>query len=137
MVTASRDLSLRVLTWGSDAERGLNTLESRYHLLGGSHTMSRSLRMLSRPGPLCPDCKTVYSFFILPLFSPPQWVHSRRLRLLQHCGSGRGQRWEGRPESIFIYMLRRPRKRRSEPVCTRGGGGPDWEGFFFFFIVNC
>lgn len=41
VVTASRDLSLRVLTWRNDSEGGL-TLESRYHLLGGSHTMSRS-----------------------------------------------------------------------------------------------
>lgn len=40
VVTASRDLSLRVLTWRNDRDRGL-TLESRYHLLGGSHTMSR------------------------------------------------------------------------------------------------
>uniref|UniRef100_H3C5A6 Si:ch73-142c19.1 n=1 Tax=Tetraodon nigroviridis TaxID=99883 RepID=H3C5A6_TETNG len=37
VVTASRDLSLRVLTWRNDVV----TLESRYHLLGGSHTMSR------------------------------------------------------------------------------------------------
>ncbi|TNM86904.1 hypothetical protein fugu_007134 [Takifugu bimaculatus] len=36
VVTASRDLSLRVLTWRNDG-----TLESRYHLLGGSHTMAR------------------------------------------------------------------------------------------------
>lgn len=40
VVTASRDLSLRVLTWRNDRDSGL-TLESRYHLLGGSHTMSR------------------------------------------------------------------------------------------------
>ncbi|XP_037540647.1 F-box/WD repeat-containing protein 12 [Nematolebias whitei] len=40
VVTASRDLSLRVLTWRSDRDQGL-TLESRYHLLGGSHSMSR------------------------------------------------------------------------------------------------
>ncbi|XP_071401059.1 F-box/WD repeat-containing protein 12 [Centroberyx affinis] len=40
VVTASRDLSLRVLTWRNDKDQGL-TLESRYHLLGGSHTMSR------------------------------------------------------------------------------------------------
>ncbi|KAM9351486.1 F-box/WD repeat-containing protein 12 [Symphorus nematophorus] len=40
VVTASQDLSLRVLTWRNDRDRGL-TLESRYHLLGGSHTMSR------------------------------------------------------------------------------------------------
>lgn len=39
-VTASQDLSLRVLTWRNDRVRGL-TLESQYHLLGGSHTMSR------------------------------------------------------------------------------------------------
>ncbi|XP_075883089.1 F-box/WD repeat-containing protein 12 isoform X2 [Nelusetta ayraudi] len=39
VLTASRDLSLRVLTWRNDREGGL-TLESRYHLLGGSHTMS-------------------------------------------------------------------------------------------------
>ncbi|XP_056895811.1 F-box/WD repeat-containing protein 12 isoform X1 [Takifugu flavidus] len=37
VVTASRDLSLRVLTWRNDG----GTLESRYHLLGGSHTMAR------------------------------------------------------------------------------------------------
>ncbi|KAM4609759.1 F-box/WD repeat-containing protein 12 isoform 2-T2 [Polymixia lowei] len=40
VVTASRDLSLRVLTWRNDGDQGL-TLESRYHLLGGSHSMSR------------------------------------------------------------------------------------------------
>lgn len=40
VVTASRDLSLRVLTWRNDRDQGL-TLEGRYHLLGGSHTMSR------------------------------------------------------------------------------------------------
>ncbi|XP_026188732.1 F-box/WD repeat-containing protein 12 isoform X2 [Mastacembelus armatus] len=40
VVTASQDLSLRVLTWRSDRDHGL-TLDSRYHLLGGSHTMSR------------------------------------------------------------------------------------------------
>lgn len=40
VVTASKDLSLRVLTWKNDRDYGL-TLESRYHLLGGSHTMSR------------------------------------------------------------------------------------------------
>ncbi|XP_030588932.1 F-box/WD repeat-containing protein 12 isoform X1 [Archocentrus centrarchus] len=40
VVTASQDLSLRVLTWRDDRDHGL-TLESRYHLLGGSHTMSR------------------------------------------------------------------------------------------------
>lgn len=40
VVTASQDLSLRVLTWRNDGDRG-PTLESRYHLLGGSHTMSR------------------------------------------------------------------------------------------------
>ncbi len=40
MVTASRDLSLRILTWRNDPEHGL-TLESQYHLLGGSLTRSR------------------------------------------------------------------------------------------------
>ncbi|XP_010893604.2 F-box/WD repeat-containing protein 12 [Esox lucius] len=40
VVTASQDLSLRVLTWKTDGDGGL-MLESRYHLLGGSHTMSR------------------------------------------------------------------------------------------------
>ncbi len=40
VVTASRDLSLRVLTWRNDPEHGL-TLESQYHLLGGSFTRSR------------------------------------------------------------------------------------------------
>uniref|UniRef100_A0A673Z2X7 Si:ch73-142c19.1 n=1 Tax=Salmo trutta TaxID=8032 RepID=A0A673Z2X7_SALTR len=40
VVTGSRDLSLRVLTWKTDSNKGL-TLESRYHLLGGSHSMSR------------------------------------------------------------------------------------------------
>ncbi|XP_078111482.1 F-box/WD repeat-containing protein 12 [Sander vitreus] len=40
VVTASQDLSLRVLTWKNDRDHRL-TLESRYHLLGGSHTMSR------------------------------------------------------------------------------------------------
>ncbi|XP_034552317.1 F-box/WD repeat-containing protein 12 isoform X2 [Notolabrus celidotus] len=39
VVTASQDLSLRVLTWRTDRDHGLS-LESRYHLLGGSHTMS-------------------------------------------------------------------------------------------------
>lgn len=40
VVTASQDLSLRVLTWRNDRDLGM-TLESQYHLLGGSHTMSR------------------------------------------------------------------------------------------------
>nr|XP_040050252.1 F-box/WD repeat-containing protein 12 isoform X1 [Gasterosteus aculeatus aculeatus] len=40
VVTASQDLSLRVLTWRSDRGPGW-TLESQYHLLGGSHTVSR------------------------------------------------------------------------------------------------
>lgn len=40
VVTASRDLSLRILTWRNDPEHGL-TLESQYHLLGGSLTRSR------------------------------------------------------------------------------------------------
>ncbi|XP_046896034.1 F-box/WD repeat-containing protein 12 [Hypomesus transpacificus] len=40
VVTASWDLSLRVLTWRRDCNKGL-TLDSRYHLLGGSHSMSR------------------------------------------------------------------------------------------------
>ncbi|XP_035015777.1 F-box/WD repeat-containing protein 12 [Hippoglossus stenolepis] len=40
VVTASQDLSLRVLMWTNDRDNGLS-LESRYHLLGGSHTMSR------------------------------------------------------------------------------------------------
>ncbi|XP_067383515.1 F-box/WD repeat-containing protein 12 isoform X2 [Channa argus] len=40
VVTASQDLSLRVMIWKNDGDHGL-TLESRYHLLGGSHTMSR------------------------------------------------------------------------------------------------
>ncbi|KAM6924690.1 F-box/WD repeat-containing protein 12 [Xenentodon cancila] len=40
VVTASQDLSLRVLTWRNDRDNGL-TLESQYHLLGGSHNMSR------------------------------------------------------------------------------------------------
>ncbi|KAM7411625.1 hypothetical protein PAMA_021555 [Pampus argenteus] len=40
VVTASQDLSLRVLTW-SNKKGDRMTLESQYHLLGGSHTMSR------------------------------------------------------------------------------------------------
>lgn len=40
VVTASQDLSMRVLTWKNKKEGG-QTLEGRYHLLGGSHTMSR------------------------------------------------------------------------------------------------
>ncbi|RVE70683.1 hypothetical protein OJAV_G00067500 [Oryzias javanicus] len=40
VVTASQDLSLSVLTWKNSIEHGV-TLESRFHLLGGSHTMSR------------------------------------------------------------------------------------------------
>ncbi|XP_020485217.2 F-box/WD repeat-containing protein 12 isoform X1 [Labrus bergylta] len=39
-VTASQDLSLQVLTWRNDRDH-CSSLESRYHLLGGSHTMSR------------------------------------------------------------------------------------------------
>ncbi|XP_074537259.1 F-box/WD repeat-containing protein 12 isoform X2 [Halichoeres trimaculatus] len=39
VVTASQDLSLRVLTWKNNRDHGLS-LESRYHLLGGSHSMS-------------------------------------------------------------------------------------------------
>ncbi|KAJ8384179.1 hypothetical protein AAFF_G00207970 [Aldrovandia affinis] len=40
VVTASRDLSLRVLTWKKERDTGL-TLQSKFHLLGGSHSMSR------------------------------------------------------------------------------------------------
>ncbi|KAK3547684.1 hypothetical protein QTP86_026930 [Hemibagrus guttatus] len=40
VVTASQDLSMRVLTWRKDRDKPL-ALESQYHLLGGSHTMSR------------------------------------------------------------------------------------------------
>ncbi|XP_051517478.1 F-box/WD repeat-containing protein 12-like [Myxocyprinus asiaticus] len=46
VVTASRDLSLRVLTWRNDKEHGL-MLESQYHLLGGSYTMSRGFTNVS------------------------------------------------------------------------------------------
>ncbi|XP_053173768.1 F-box/WD repeat-containing protein 12 [Scomber japonicus] len=46
VVTASRDLSLRVLTWRNNRDDGL-TLESQYHLLGGSHTMSRGFTHVS------------------------------------------------------------------------------------------
>ncbi|XP_017553743.1 F-box/WD repeat-containing protein 12 [Pygocentrus nattereri] len=46
VVTASRDLSLRVLTWRNDRDKGL-TLESQYHLLGGSHTMSRGFTQVT------------------------------------------------------------------------------------------
>lgn len=44
VVTASQDLSLRVLTWRNSIEHGV-TLESQFHLLGGSHTMSRYCMM--------------------------------------------------------------------------------------------
>uniref|UniRef100_W5N9K8 Si:ch73-142c19.1 n=1 Tax=Lepisosteus oculatus TaxID=7918 RepID=W5N9K8_LEPOC len=40
VVTASHDLSLRVLTWKKEKDKNLS-LESRYHLLGGSHMYSR------------------------------------------------------------------------------------------------
>ncbi|XP_033825884.1 F-box/WD repeat-containing protein 12 [Periophthalmus magnuspinnatus] len=40
VVTASLDLSMRVLTWKNNQDGG-QTLEGRYHLLGGSHSMSR------------------------------------------------------------------------------------------------
>ncbi|MBN3297750.1 FBW12 protein, partial [Amia calva] len=40
VVTASQDLSLRVLTWQQLKDKGLS-LDSRYHLLGGSHMFSR------------------------------------------------------------------------------------------------
>ncbi|KAM9750865.1 F-box/WD repeat-containing protein 12 isoform 1-T2 [Menidia menidia] len=40
VVTASQDLSLRVLTWRKDGDHG-HALESQYHLLGGTHTMFR------------------------------------------------------------------------------------------------
>ncbi|KAK5603480.1 hypothetical protein CRENBAI_006486 [Crenichthys baileyi] len=46
VVTASQDLSLRVLTWKNDPDHGL-TLESQYHLLGGSRTMSRGFTHVS------------------------------------------------------------------------------------------
>ncbi|KAM9786016.1 F-box/WD repeat-containing protein 12 [Neosynchiropus ocellatus] len=46
VVTASEDLSLRVLTWRRNQDGGL-TLESKYHLLGGSHNMSRGFRHVS------------------------------------------------------------------------------------------
>ncbi|KAJ8265900.1 hypothetical protein COCON_G00149990 [Conger conger] len=40
VVTASRDLSLRVLTWKKETNTQ-RALHSKFHLLGGSHTMSR------------------------------------------------------------------------------------------------
>ncbi|KAK1117045.1 F-box/WD repeat-containing protein 12 [Acipenser oxyrinchus oxyrinchus] len=40
VVTASYDLSLRVFTWKKEQNKDLS-LESRYHLLGGSHMFSR------------------------------------------------------------------------------------------------
>ncbi|XP_042560834.1 F-box/WD repeat-containing protein 12 isoform X2 [Clupea harengus] len=46
VVTASRDLSLRVLTWNYDSQKGLS-LESQYTLLGGSHTMSRGFTFVA------------------------------------------------------------------------------------------
>ncbi|XP_053706229.1 F-box/WD repeat-containing protein 12 isoform X3 [Synchiropus splendidus] len=46
VVTASEDLSLRVLTWRRNQDGGL-TLEGKYHLLGGSHNMSRGFRHVS------------------------------------------------------------------------------------------
>ncbi|KAM7404950.1 hypothetical protein PAMP_012249 [Pampus punctatissimus] len=46
VVTASQDLSLRVLTWSNKKSDRL-TLESQYHLLGGSHTMSRGFTHVS------------------------------------------------------------------------------------------
>ncbi|KAG5281767.1 hypothetical protein AALO_G00048580 [Alosa alosa] len=46
VVTASRDLSLRVLTWNHENEKGLS-LESQYHLLGGSQTMSRGFTVVA------------------------------------------------------------------------------------------
>ncbi|XP_061650197.1 F-box/WD repeat-containing protein 12 [Phyllopteryx taeniolatus] len=55
VVTASQDLSLHVLTWKHDRDRGL-TLESRYQLLGGSHTMSRGFSHVS-----CDYCSIVGS----------------------------------------------------------------------------
>ena len=48
-MTASRDFSLRVLTWRNDVV----TLESRYHLLGGSHMMSRYFRFHILLGLIC------------------------------------------------------------------------------------
>lgn len=57
VVTASRDLSLRVLTWRND---DVVALESRYHLLGGSHTMSRYCRFHVL---LWLNCLNIYTFF--------------------------------------------------------------------------
>lgn len=66
VVTASQDLSLRVLTWRKDGDRGW-TLESRYHLLGGSHRMSRySMHHDGRASSLF----TVSHFLILSLYAP-------------------------------------------------------------------
>ncbi|XP_063064113.1 F-box/WD repeat-containing protein 12 [Engraulis encrasicolus] len=55
VVTASRDLSLRVLTWSQDNEKGLR-LDSRYHLLGGSHSMSSGFTFVT-----CDDISIVGS----------------------------------------------------------------------------
>ncbi|XP_062396964.1 F-box/WD repeat-containing protein 12 [Sardina pilchardus] len=46
VVTASLDLSLRVLTWNHENEKELS-LDSQYHLLGGSHTMSRGFTVVA------------------------------------------------------------------------------------------
>lgn len=82
VVTASRDLSLRVLTWRNDPEHGL-TLESQYHLLGGSFTRSR-YSVISCTNKWCSHAlyfdRYFYLFFLcledsptLPVIIPVLW----------------------------------------------------------------
>lgn len=67
VVTASRDLSLRVLTWRNDPEHGL-TLASQYHLLGGSLTRSR-YSIITHTGKWCLLAPCFDSYFANWLFS--------------------------------------------------------------------
>lgn len=67
VVTASRDLSLRVLTWRNAPEHGL-TLESQYQLLGGSFTRSR-YSVITRTNKWCSHVLYFDRYFVNWLFS--------------------------------------------------------------------
>lgn len=106
VVTASRDLSLRVLTWRNDPQHGL-ILESQYHLLGGSHSRSR-YSIIAHTGKWCLHALCFDSYFPNKLFSFYiyfQRIHQRCLRLFKYCGLGGFIGWEGCFEGLYFWFL--------------------------------
>lgn len=109
VVTASRDLSLRVLTWRNDPEHGL-TLESQYHLLGGSFTRSR-YSGITRTDKWCSHVLYFDRYFLL--FFSVKRIHQRCLWLFQYCGLCGVIGWEGCFEGLYLWFLKSPNVFRS------------------------